>query len=52
MLFNGERGEKWETGAGERRSRLVFIGIKLNHTALEKGFQKCLVSEKSSDSLL
>lgn len=47
MLFNGERGEVWSHGA-ERRSRLVFIGVKLNHTELKLGFHKCLVSGDKS----
>jgi G3E family GTPase len=47
MLFNGERGEKWGTDR-ERRSRLVFIGVKLNHSELKMGFHKCLVSNKTT----
>jgi len=43
MLFNGEKGEVW-SAEGERRSRLVFIGVKLNHAELKLGFHKCLVS--------
>ena len=48
MLFNGERGGLWESDVAERRSRLVFIGVKLNHRTLEKGFQKCLVGVGAS----
>lgn len=50
MLFNGERGDIWPN-VNERRSRLVFIGVKLKHQQLEEGFQKCLVSASLVDSI-
>lgn len=40
MIFDGERGPPWPQD-GCRRSRLVFIGVDLDHTALEAQFLSC-----------
>ena len=47
MLFNGERSGKWENDI-ERRSRFVFIGVKLNKAELCQGFQNCLISKNKN----
>lgn len=46
MLFNGELGPLWPAGSA-RRSKLVFIGVRLPHKDLSRGFESCII--KSSD---
>lgn len=43
MIFNGERGKKWEEGQ-TRQSKLVFIGKNLNADELHSHFLNCRVS--------
>jgi len=40
MVFDGERGELWGD-VPRRLSRLVFIGLDLNHALLTSGFYNC-----------
>ncbi|MFO1428123.1 MAG: GTP-binding protein [Steroidobacteraceae bacterium] len=40
MVFDGQLEREW--GAGERVSRLVFIGRNLDRHELEAGFESCL----------
>ncbi|MBK7251754.1 MAG: GTP-binding protein [Gammaproteobacteria bacterium] len=40
MMFDGRLERPW--GAGERVSRLVFIGRRLDRAGLEAGFRSCL----------
>lgn len=41
MMLEGQYGAPW--GSEKRRSRLVFIGRKLDRTDLRKGFENCRV---------
>jgi G3E family GTPase len=41
--FEGRPGRPWEE-AGERLSRLVFIGRGLDHRKLKEGFENCLAA--------
>jgi G3E family GTPase len=40
MIFDGQLERPW--GASPRRSRLVFIGRKLDRQELEAGFESCV----------
>jgi G3E family GTPase len=40
MVFDGQLEREW--GAGERVSRLVFIGRNLDRRELEAGFESCI----------
>ena len=39
MMLEGDYVGQWEGDA--RRSRLVFVGRRLDHDALNTGFQNC-----------
>jgi hypothetical protein len=47
MLFNGEVCDDWEIaeGTGQRRSKLVFIGVDLPHQRIKDDFEKCVFVE-------
>jgi G3E family GTPase len=45
MLFNGELGPQWED-RDKRRSRLVFIGVRLPQRELRRGFEACVAKKK------
>lgn len=48
MIFDGERGPTWDGGLDKKRfSKLVFIGLQLNASALEKGFRACCAENQS-----
>lgn len=44
MIFEGERAGPWEEGEGERRSRLVIIGLGLDPAELRDGFARTIAS--------
>ena len=49
MIFNGERGKKWEEGQA-RQSKLVFIGKNLNAEELHSHFMNCRLSVNPEDN--
>ena len=42
MMMESDWGNAWKEG-DKRASKLVFIGRKLDHEALRKGFEACQV---------
>lgn len=49
MLFNGEVCDDWEVGEGQRRSKLVFIGVDLPHQRIKDDFEQCVFIEDTSE---
>jgi hypothetical protein len=49
MIFNGERGGRWEAGQ-LRQSRIVFIGKNLNAEEINGHFMNCRADTSSSSS--